>query len=559
MILRPRQAMLVERAVSALDRHGNTLAVAPTGAGKTVMLSAVAGRVLAEPDTRACVLAHRDELTAQNRSKFKRINPRLTTSVVDARQKSWDGRATFAMVQTLSREAQLSAMPALDLLVVDEAHHAAAPGYRRVIDRAIALNSDVKVFGVTATTQRGDGRGLREVFSNVADQITLGELIAAGHLVPPRTHVIDVGAQENLAKVRRSATDFDMTEVEAIMNREPITDAVIRHWREKASDRKTIVFCSTVAHADSVCRAFVAAGIDAVLIHGELSNGERKARLTAYERGTAQVVVNVAVLTEGYDYTPTACIVLLRPSSHQSTLIQMVGRGLRTVDPAEFPEVIKSDCIVLDFGTASLMHGRLEQAAQLDGRTGDGEAPSKDCPQCQATIPLACRECPLCGHEWPTEPVESDDDASALTDFAMTEIDLLQRSNFRWCDLFGQDDAWMATGFHAWAGVFGMAGRWYAIGGGQPLKPRLLALGDRTVCLAAADDWLNDHESVDAAHKSRRWLSEPPTPKQLRWIPAGRRSDFGLSRYEASALITFQFNQTAIRQLIEHAALKEAA
>ena len=100
-------------------------------------------------------------------------------------------------------------------------------------------------------------------------------------------------------------------------------------------------------------------------------------------------MVNVAVLTEGYDYTPTSCVVLLRPSSYKSTFIQMVGRGLRTVDPEEFPGVIKSDCLVLDFGTASLMHGSLEQEVNLDGHLHDGPAPTKDCPDCGAVVPLA--------------------------------------------------------------------------------------------------------------------------------------------------------------------------
>ena len=89
MILRPRQAVLVERSIAALRQHQNTLAVAPTGSGKTVMLSAVVGCVLAEPDAKACVLAHRDELTAQNQAKFARVNPGISTSVVDAERKSW--------------------------------------------------------------------------------------------------------------------------------------------------------------------------------------------------------------------------------------------------------------------------------------------------------------------------------------------------------------------------------------------------------------------------------------------------------------------------------------
>jgi superfamily II DNA or RNA helicase len=547
MMLRPRQALLVERSLAALTQHGNTLAIGPTGSGKTIMLSAVAGGVLEEPDAKACILAHRDELTAQNREKFGRVNPGLTTSVFDAKEKSWVGRATFAMVQTLSRDAHLDAMPTLDLLVVDEAHHAASPSYRRVIDRVLSRNPRALVFGATATPARSDGKGLRDVFSNVADQIHLGELIASGHLVPPRTFVIDVGAQSALAQVRRTATDFDMTEVEAILNRTPITDAVIRHWREKAGDRKTIVFCSTVAHAQCVADALNAAGVRAVLIHGELPDAERKVRLAEYETGEAQVVVNVAVLTEGYDYTPTSCVVLLRPSSHKSTLTQMIGRGLRTVDPAEHPGVVKTDCIVLDFGTATLMHGSLEQEANLDGHQRQGEAPTKACPSCEATVPLGCRECPLCGFEWTRDETKQ---AEALDDFVMTEIDLLKRSNFRWCDLFGCDDALMATGFNAWGGVFFLNGRWHAVGGGKDLQPRLLAVGDRMVCMAKAGDWLNDKESLDAAHKTRRWLNEPPTEKQLRYLPMACRADFGLTRYQASALLAFQFNKSSIQRLV---------
>jgi superfamily II DNA or RNA helicase len=555
MILRPRQSLLVERTLAALDQHGNTLAVAPTGSGKTYMLSAVAGNILAEPDAKACILAHRTELTGQNRDKFLRVNPSMSTSVFDANEKSWHGQATFAMVQTLSRQSHLEQMPTLDLLVIDEAHHATSPSYRAVIECAQQKNPKLLLAGLTATPNRGDGTGLREVFSNVADQITLGEMIAAGHLVPPRTFVIDVGVQEALKNVRRTAMDFDMDEVASILNKQLITDAVISQWKEKAAGRKTIVFCSTVSHADSVCQAFNAAGVSALLIHGELSDIERKARLAEYESGHAQVVVNVAVLTEGYDYTPTSCIVLLRPSSYKSTFIQMVGRGLRTVDPEAFPGVIKSDCIVLDFGTASLMHGSLEQEVNLDSQPRNGEAPTKDCPDCDAIVPLAVRECPLCGYLWETQFKEMD----VLDDFVMSEIDLLKRSNFRWCDLFGCDDALMATGFNAWGGIFFLSGRWYAVGGGKNLQPRLLAIGERTVCMAKADDWLNEWESADSAHKTRRWLNEPPTEKQLRYLPSDMRSDFGMTRYQAAALLSFQFNRSAIRRLVTSANYQEAA
>ena len=556
MRLRPRQKTFVERSVAALGQHGNTLGVAPTGAGKTIMLSAVTGEMLGD-GAKACVLAHRDELTEQNRAKFQRVVSGVSTSVVDAGSKDWAGQTTFAMVPTLARASNLADMPRLDLLVIDEAHHAVADSYRRIINRVRDANPDARVFGVTATPTRGDKKGLREAFDNVADQVRLGELIASGHLVPPRTFVIDVGVQEELKSVRKTSADFDMTEVADIMDRAPVTDEVIRHWREKAGDRQTVVFCSTVAHADHVTEAFRAAGITAALIHGDLAADTRKSILADYAAGDIRVIVNVAVLTEGWDHPPTSCVVLLRPSSYKSTMIQMVGRGLRTVDPEEHPGVVKTDCVVLDFGTSSLIHGTLEQDVDLDGKTATGDAPTKSCPACAAEIPLAATECPLCGEVLLQDEGETGTDAAPLSGFVMTEIDLLKRSSFAWVDLFGADDALMATGFTAWGGIFWMDGVWYAIGGAKGERPRLLGVGERTVCLAQADDWLNAHESDESAFKTKAWLRQPPTGKQLKYLPPECRHDFGLTRYRASALMTFGFNKRAIQAAVNAVAGSE--
>jgi DNA repair protein RadD len=546
MMLRPRQKLFVERSVRALDEHGNTLGVAPTGAGKTILFSAVAGKMLDATAAKAAVLAHRDELTAQNREKFTRVNPTITTSVVDASCKSWDGQVAFAMVPTLARPNNLNAMPVLDLLVIDEAHHVIADSYRRIIDQALHRNPLCRIYGVTATPNRGDRQGLRKVFSNVADQIRLGELIASGHLMPPRTFVIDVGVQDELQAVRQTGDDYDMAEVAKVMDQVPITDAVVRHWQEKAGDRQTVVFCSTIAHAEHVTAAFNAAGASAVLVTGEMHARERRNALATYASGEVRIVVNVAVLTEGWDHPPTSCVVLLRPSSFKCTMIQMVGRGLRIVDPEEFPGIIKRDCIVLDFGTSSLQHGCLEQDVNLDSQPGDGEAPTKICPDCGAEIPIAVMQCPICGHIFEAGGPPT----GFLSDFLMIEIDLLKRSSFQWCDLFGDDAALIANGFNAWSGIFCLNGRWHAVGGGKAHRTRLLAIGERMVCLAAADDWLNEHETDESAHKSKAWLRESPTERQLTYLPPAARADLGMTRYQASALLTFQFNKQAIRSLV---------
>ena len=275
--------------------------------------------MIGDSDAKACVLAHRDELTAQNRAKFGRVNPGIATSVVDASEQVLGAaRSPSPWCRRWRAPPNLAAMPALDLLVIDEAHHAVADSYRRIIDRARDANPDCRIFGVTATPNRGDRKGLREVFDNVADQVRLGELIASGHLVPPRTFVIDVGVQDELREVRKTAADFDMAEVARIMNRAPVTDEVIRHWKEKAGDRQTVVFCSTVAHAEQRRRRRSTRPASPRRSCTAISTAETRRRsLAAYAAGDVQVVVNVAVLTEGWDHPPTSCVVLLRPSSLQ--------------------------------------------------------------------------------------------------------------------------------------------------------------------------------------------------------------------------------------------------
>ncbi len=106
MLLRPRQSTFVERTLAALRARGNTLAVAPTGFGKTVALAAIIGRLLAAGG-RALVLQHRQELVSQNVAKFQIVNPALPVSVVDAGAKDFSGRAVFAMVPTLARPRTL--------------------------------------------------------------------------------------------------------------------------------------------------------------------------------------------------------------------------------------------------------------------------------------------------------------------------------------------------------------------------------------------------------------------------------------------------------------------
>ena len=549
MLLRPYQKVAVSDACKALDKHGNTLVVAPTGAGKTIMLSALVGE-RHKKGKRILVIQHRDELVKQNKEKFERVNPYITTSIVNGTVKHWDGDAVFSMIQTMSRDRNLRDRPLFDMVVIDEGHHAAAPTYTKVIEAVREDNDKAEIVGFTATPNRGDGKGLRSVFNNCAHQIELATLIREGFLVRPKSYVIDLGVGDQLDKVTKRGKEYDMQEVASIMDRQVINNRIVDEWKEKAGGRKTVVFCSTVAHAAHVCDAFVTAGIKSNYVTGETDKDERAAMLYDLEFGDTQVIVNVAVLTEGFDAPPVSCIILTRPCSQKGTMVQMIGRGLRILDPELYPNIIKTDCIVMDFGTSIITHGGLDESANLDGvdKSIGGDAPTKVCPDCGSEVSANTRVCPICEHEFERKVKD------ALDDFEMTEYDLMQMSPFMWIDPYGLGTAMMATGFQGFSMVGKIGDYWIGIVKAQHGRARVVSIGDKVQAMAAADDFLREIEDSTAANKSKRWLNQAATPKQKELLRSNgvqvSEMDFSWTKYKAACCLGYYFNRDQIDRLI---------
>ena len=568
MRLRKRQEIFVGKSLAALSVHGNTLGVAPTGAGKTVMLSAITG---SHSGRTSLILQHRDELVSQNRATFGYVNPTMSSGLFTADRKEWGYDATFAMVQTLSRDKGLASMPPFDLVTIDEAHHVAADSYLRILDQCQKNNPKVHILGVTATPNRGDKKALRGVFSNVADQITIRELIESGHLVRPRTFVIDLGVQGELAEVRKLSTDYDMTQVEKIMDRTVLNDRIVAEWGKIAGSRPTIAFASTVAHAEHVKEAFQAAGVRAGVLSGDMGKLARRMVLEDYDRGRIQVLVNVSVLTEGFDHQPTSCVILLRPSSYKATMIQMVGRGLRKVDPERYPGVHKDDCIVLDFGISLLTHGDLDQDTDLD------QQGLKDCPECEASVPAQVKDCPICGFEFPREAAEKktcgecgcenhmnarictqcgvpfgeEREPGVISEFVMTEISLIDDSPFKWVPLF-DGLVMIACAFDTWAMIINFRGRWHAVGGGKDRA--ITSLGDfedRLLSLMSADDFMRLYGDTDSGSKAKRWLNLPATERQMEMLGLPAMAAMQMNRYDASCHLTWKFNERHVQRKLE--------
>lgn len=543
MILRPRQQEFNGKCLDALKKHGNTVGIATVGFGKSVSMAAMNAGF-----PRSLTIQHRIELLEQNRGKFAAVSPETRTAIFAASHKRWaDDGATFAMIQTLQAGDNIERMKPVDILTIDEAHHAQAEGYRKIVAKALELNPKTLILGVTATPERCDGKGLRPVFTNVADVVTLGEMVQSGFLVRPRTMPVEIvgeqleGLREETRK--RRLADFDMDAAEKIMNTSLVTERMIEEWKRVAGKRRTIGFATNVKHSEDMAAAFREAGIASEHLDGTTPKGERKAILRRLDSGETQVVWNCAVLTEGFDSPSVSCVILNRPAMHKSTMIQMIGRGLRTIsEPEKYPGIVKDDCIVIDLGASLINHGSLEADADIEGRQGKkGEAPKKICPECDTEIPASSRMCPLCGHVFETKGREKDETGS----FILTEIDLLEISPFRWEELWPTVTA--ASGLTAESFIVQHAGIFWAYGKiqGQPAVRLVSRTHCRLTALAAADDFLRLHGDASAAKKSKRWIHEPASDKQRQMLGIGPFDP--VNRYRASCLLGWKFAENKIK------------
>lgn len=216
-----------------------------------------------------------------------------------------------------------------------------------------------------------------------------------GYLAIPRVYT---EPSPDLKGVRTTAGDYNLGQLETAVSRPKLVASIVETWLKHAGGRRTVVFACTVKHSLSIVERFVAAGVRAEHLDGETPTDTRDAILARLDRGETQVVSNVGVLTEGWDCPSVKCVVMARPTKSLGLALQMMGRGLRPWEGVE--------PILLDHGGNIERHGFPQDEREWsleDGKKqkGEGEAPSKECPQCHQRIPTPCLVCPLCGFEYP--------------------------------------------------------------------------------------------------------------------------------------------------------------
>jgi superfamily II DNA or RNA helicase len=360
----PYQAEAMGRVQARLLGGGSpTLAVLPTGTGKTALAGFLARWVVEDRGGRVLFLTHRDNLVQQAFTDLTYIG--LDCAVEKGSQKAREEieRARVGLIRAREVRTVVASVPTLharrladwprdyfDLIVTDECHHSVSTSYTRIFrhfDSAWHL-------GITATPDRADGEDLGQVYRSVAYELRLDDAVRAGWLARPFVEKCD--QKVDLRGIDITGDDFNEGQLEDRISEH--LQVLVNGCKEKIGVRPAIVFTPKVRSARAFADALTAVGVSARAVWGECH--EKDAILRAFKDEAFQVLCNCAVLTEGYNAPWVQAVVLARPTKSRALLSQMIGRGTRRHRD-------KEDVMIVDFSWLTDEHKLVKPVQLLAG------------------------------------------------------------------------------------------------------------------------------------------------------------------------------------------------
>ena len=335
MELRAYQKECID-TVNKLPEGSRSVVVLATGLGKTVVAANFdfGGRVL--------WLSHRDELVRQPEKYFK--DSGLTYGIEKAEQHSNGEDIVSASIQSISRDNRLSTFDPneFSMIICDEAHHAAAPTYRKVLD----YFHPKKLIGLTATPKRGDGARLSDVFDDICFVKDLKWGIQNGYLSPIRC--MRVQANFDMDNIKKTAGDFTLSDMEKEMEDSDDHLVVAKAYLETCipENRQTLIYCPTIKVCETVFKTIrfnlpEEERGTVQMLSDKTDHEERTKILSDYKEGKVHCIVNCMILTEGTDLPETSAIINNRPTANDTLYQQIVGRGTRIAEDKEY-------CLIID-------------------------------------------------------------------------------------------------------------------------------------------------------------------------------------------------------------------
>lgn len=489
--LRPYQIQAVERAITHF-KQGNVPAVIvlPTGSGKSLVIADLARRA----QGRVLVLAHVRELVAQNHAKYEAYGQAADIYSAGLNTKQAERQVVFASVQSVINALTLFSSGDFTLLVIDECHRVAMQSkrgkasaeqhndkttsmYAQVINALSTANPQLKILGLTATPYRlGEGFIFHRhhhgrvcgdetcFFGDCVFEQPLRLMVKQGYLSAPKRIDAAVAGYDFSKLTSKASGDFSERDLSHVVTGHRATPAIIKEIQHHAVSRQGVmIFAATVTHAEEIMGYLEAD--NAALVTGKTPGHERTQIIDAFKARTIKYLVNVSVLTTGFDAPHVDLIAILRPTASVGLYQQIVGRGLRL-------SAGKKDCLILDYagnpwdlyapevgvpqpapdtepvqvpcpecGFANLFWGRCDGEVVIEhfGRRCQGLIEQegqpkqqctfrfryKSCPQCDAENDIAARRCQTCGGVL-IDPDDKLKDAMKLKDAKVLRVSGMQ-------------------------------------------------------------------------------------------------------------------------------------
>jgi DNA repair protein RadD len=416
MTLRPYQQRAVDASIDWMRQSIDPFIIeAATGAGKSHIIAAVAASIHQRTGKRVLCLAPSAELVTQNRAKY--LSSGNPCSMFSASAGAKELRHPVVFGSPLTVKNRISRFrDGYALVVIDEAH-GITPTVQSIIDAMRAGNPNLRVMGLTATPYRlgsgyifrrwpdgrvnGDATCCDPYFTACVDVVGARELIDQGYLTPPKIGEINAEGYDTSGLIANARGQFDSEAVDrAYHGHGRKTAAIVADVVAQSQGRKGVMFfAATVQHAQEVI-ASLPPEMSAI-VTGKTPKPERESILRRFVSRQIKYLVNVSVLTTGFDAPHVDVIAILRKTESVGLLQQIIGRGLRLDDG-------KRDCLVLDYTTN--LDDHCPDGDLFDPTIRAGKAPSEG-GSCSA-------ECEWCGYvnEFSYRPECIDDDGTPKVD-----------------------------------------------------------------------------------------------------------------------------------------------
>jgi DNA repair protein RadD len=379
----PYQKDLFERTLSAIDEgHKGVAVYLPTRGGKSIVALQIV-----EHFRDVWFLAHTKILISQ-----------MSQELTDAGHRHGIIAPGYPRlryrVQVISKDSLHVRLPEMQswtppkVIIIDEAHLCQAQRYKDII----AAYPNTIIVGMSATWIRLDRKGFTPPFTKLVKGPSQRELQAIGRLCKIETFAAELFDDTG---VSTAAGDYNKAQVSDAVDKPFVLKETVRHWKKHAEGKKTLVFCSSIKHADDMARQFSESGYPAESLSSANDAGFIAATLKRFYAGEFKVLVSVDLFVMGMTVRDCECIVQARPTKSLMIYLQCVGRGTM-VSPG------KPHLINLDTCNNWARHGfpDADREWYLDAppKIDKGVSELKKCPACERPILRVLMECPHCGH-----------------------------------------------------------------------------------------------------------------------------------------------------------------